>query len=95
MLDQTPNGSDSEATMNTIRVGDQVTYVKMKATAGGYGFSVKEAKVIKIDGGVAKIRSRNGRTSVQPLNKLTPAGHRNALTRALLGDAGLAEVINA
>ena len=87
MQAQTLNGSAAEATTNTIQVGDQVTYVKMKTTAGGYGLSVKEAKVIEINGAVAKIRSRNGRTSTQPLHKLTPAGERNALTRALLGDA--------
>jgi hypothetical protein len=87
MQDQTLNGSAAEATMNTIRVGDQVTYVKMTTTAGGYGLSVKEAKVIEIDGVVAKVRSRNGRISTQPLQRLTPVGQRNALTRALLGDA--------
>ncbi|MFP3922810.1 hypothetical protein [Pseudomonas sp. W5-36] len=87
MQAQTLNGSAAEATMNTICVGDQVTYVKMTATAGGYGLSVKEAKVIAIDGSVARLRGRNGRTGTQPLQKLTPAGQRNALTRALLGDA--------
>lgn len=84
---QTPNGSAAEATTNTIKVGDQVTYVKITATAGGYGMSVKEAKVIAINNGVAEVRSRNGRTSTQPVHKLTPAGQRNALTRALVGDA--------
>jgi hypothetical protein len=86
MQDQTLNGSAAEATMNTIQIGDQVTYVKMTATAGGHGLSVKEARVIEIDGTVAKVRSRNGRISSQPLHKLTPAGQRNALTHALLGD---------
>lgn len=87
MQDQTLNGGAAEATMNTISIGDQVTYVKMTATAGGYSLSVKEAKVIGLDGAIAKLRSRNGRTSIQPLHKLTAAGKRNALTRALLGDA--------
>lgn len=86
MQDRTLNGSAAEATMNTIQIGDQVTYVKMTATAGGYGLSVKEATVIEIDGSVAKVRSRNGRISSQPLHKLTPSGQRNALTRALLGE---------
>lgn len=87
MQAQTPNGSVVEANMNTILVGDRVTYVKMTPSAGGYRFSVKEVTVQKIEGNAATVRSKNGRTSFQPLSKLTPFGQPNALTRALLGDA--------
>ncbi|MGJ7513808.1 hypothetical protein ACSFE6_05650 [Pseudomonas baetica] len=87
MQAQTHNGGAIEATTNTISVGDPVTYTQITASGRGYRFSVKEATVQEITGNAATVRSKNGRTSVQPLHKLTPAGQRNALTRALLGDA--------
>jgi hypothetical protein len=39
----------------------------------------------EINGDVATLRSANGRTTTQPLSKLTPDGQPNALTRMLMG----------
>lgn len=87
MQAQNPSGSGTEATTNAFKVGDDVSFVVGRSTGHSVSFSVREGKIAEIDSVTAVVKLRNGRTSVQPLNKLTRQGERNALTRALLGDA--------
>lgn len=87
MQAQNPSGSSTEATTNAFKVGDDVSFVVGRSTGHSVSFSVREGKIAEIDSVTAVVKLRNGRTSVQPLNKLTRQGERNALTRALLGDA--------
>ncbi|MFJ3369791.1 hypothetical protein [Pseudomonas sp. NPDC086251] len=87
MQAQRPSSSGTEAITNVLKVGDDVTYVVGRSTGHSVSFSVHEGKIAVISGRVATVKSRNGSSSVQPLNKLTRKGQRNALTRALLGDA--------
>ncbi|MDL5599330.1 hypothetical protein QS468_41920 [Bacillus subtilis] len=87
MQAQNPSGSGTEATTNAFKVGDEVTFVAARSTGHSVSLSVREGKIAEIDSATAVVKLRNGRTSVQPLNKLTHQGERNALTRALLGDA--------
>lgn len=86
MQAQHPSGSATEATTNTFKVGDDVTYVIGRSTGHSVSFSVREGKIVQIDGNVAVVKSRNGRSITQPLDKLTHKGEPNALTLALLGD---------
>ncbi|KIH84242.1 hypothetical protein [Pseudomonas batumici] len=86
MQAQHPSGSSTEATTNTFKIGDDVSYVIGRSTERSVSFSVREGKIVKIDGNIAVVKSRNGRCITQPLGKLTRKGERNALTRALLGD---------
>lgn len=87
MQAQNPSGSGTEATTNAFKVGDDVSFVVGRSTGHSASFSVREGKIAEINSATAVVKLRNGRTSVQPLNKLTRQGERNALTRALLGDA--------
>ena len=87
MQAQNPSGSGREATTNAFKVGDDVTFVAARSTGHSVSFSVQEGEIAEIDSATAIVKLFNGRTSVQPLNKLTRQGERNALTRALLGDA--------
>lgn len=87
MQAQNPSGSGTEATTNAFNVGDDVTFVAARSTGRSVSLSVREGKIAGINNGIATVKLRNGRTSMQPLNKLTRKGERNALTRALLGDA--------
>lgn len=87
MQAQNPSGSGTEATTNAFKVGDDVTFVAARSTGHSVSFSVREGKIAEIDSATAIVKLFNGRTSVQPLNKLTRQGERNALTRALLGEA--------
>ncbi|BBN53315.1 hypothetical protein TRE132_14400 [Pseudomonas chlororaphis subsp. aurantiaca] len=80
-----PQGGTQEATTNPFKVGDEVSYVTLKAEGKGYRFSAREGVVVEIDGEVATVRAGNGRIIPLPLNKLTPDGQPNALTRALTG----------
>lgn len=86
MQAQNQSGSGTEAITNTFKVGDDVTFVVARSTGHSVSLSVREGKIAEIDRATAVVKLRNGRTSVQPLNKLTRQGERNALTRALLGD---------
>ncbi|MGF6590731.1 hypothetical protein [Pseudomonas sp. 2835] len=83
---QTQEVSTEQATTTAFQVGDEVSYVAMRKEGRGYRLSARTGKIIEIDGQVATIRGGNGRCSVQPLQKLTPAGQPNALTRALMGE---------
>jgi plastocyanin len=87
MQAQNPCGSGTEATTNAFKVGDDVTFVAARSTGHSVSLSVCEGKIAEIDSATAIVKLRNGRASVQPLNKLTRQSERNALTRALLGDA--------
>lgn len=81
-----PSSSTAEAITNPFNIGDKVSYVAMTSTAHGYQFSARMGEITDINGDVATVKSRNGRSSRQPLSKLTPEGHPNALTRMLAGE---------
>lgn len=77
-----PQGGTVEATTTPLAVGDKVSYVAMSRE---YHLSARTGVIIKIDGNVATLRTSNGRSTAQPLDKLTPDGQPNALTRMLMG----------
>jgi hypothetical protein len=81
-----PKGGTEEATTNPLAIGDRVSYLQIKAEGRGYGFSARKETITAIDGQVATVRVGNGRHITQPLNKLTPEGQPNALTRMLAGE---------
>ena len=78
-----PSSSIAEASTNEFNIGDKVSYVVMTGTANGYQLSARMGEIIVINEEVATVKSRNGRSSMQPLSKLTPEGQPNALTRML------------
>lgn len=78
-------GSATEATTTPLAIGDTVSYVAISGGGHSYRFSARKAVIEEINGDVAILRSANGRTTTQPLNKLTPDGQPNALTRMLMG----------
>lgn len=80
-----PQGGRAEASTNTFAIGDKVSYVKVSSSGNNYRFSAREGVISEIEGQVATVKARNGRTTTQPLSKLTPLGQPNALTRALMG----------
>ena len=80
-----PSSSIAEASTNEFNIGDKVSYVVMTGTANSYQLSARMGEIIVINGDVATVKSRNGRSSMQPLRKLTPEGQPNALTRMLAG----------
>ncbi len=68
-----------------FQLGDRVSYCVANAIGNGLRISVREGKIVALEGQVAIVQARNGKRSMQPLDKLTPEGQPNALTRALLG----------
>lgn len=78
-------GSAAEAITTPLGIGDRVSYVAISGGDRNYRFSAREAVIEEINGDVATLRSANGRTTTQPLSKLTPVGQPNALTRMLMG----------
>ncbi len=80
-----PKGGTAEATTTPLAVGDKVSYVAISGGGRSYRFSARKAVIEEIDGDTATLRSANGRTTTQPLSKLTPEGQPNALTRMLMG----------
>lgn len=84
---QTPEVSDAKASTPALKVGDKVSYVIARCTGRSVRLTAREGTVVGLDGNMAVVKSRNGRTIIQPVSKLTPAGEPNALTRALLGGA--------
>ncbi|MGN8344360.1 hypothetical protein ACLEJQ_12225 [Pseudomonas sp. SMV71] len=78
-------GSAAEATTTPLQIGHTVSYVAISGGGRSYRFSARKAVIEEINGEVATLRSANGRTTTQPLNKLTPDGQTNALTRMLMG----------
>lgn len=80
-----PKGGTAEAITTPFAVGDKVSYIAISGGGRSYRFSARKAVIQAIDGNVATLRSANGRTTTQPLSKLTPDGQPNALTRMLMG----------
>lgn len=79
-----PKGGTAEATTTPLAIGDTVSYVAMTGGGREYRLSARTGVIVGIDGNVATLRAANGRTVTQPLNKLTPVGQPNALTRMLM-----------
>lgn len=80
-----PKGGTVEATTTPLAVGDKVSYVEMSGGGREYRLSARTGVIKGIDGNVSTLRTANGRTVTQPLDKLTPDGKPNALTRMLMG----------
>ena len=81
-----PKGGTAEAITTPLAVGDKVSYVAMSGGGREYRLSARTGVIVGIDGNVATLRAANGRTIIQPLEKLAPDGQPNALTRMLMGD---------
>ncbi|NWB16918.1 hypothetical protein HX819_21015 [Pseudomonas sp. D6002] len=80
-----PKGGTGEATTTPLAIGDTVTYVEMSGGGRAYRLAARKGVLVGIDGNVATLRAANGRSITQPLDKLTPEGQPNALTRMLMG----------
>lgn len=80
-----PQGGTVEATTTPLAVGDKVSYVAMNGGGREYRLSARTGVITRIVGNVATLRTSNGRSTTQPLDKLTPDGQPNALTRMLMG----------
>lgn len=80
-----PKGGTAEATTTPLAVGDKVSYVELSGGGREYRLSARTGVIEAIGGGVATLRTAKGRTITQPLEKLTPDGQPNALTRMLMG----------
>ncbi|WP_315973200.1 hypothetical protein [Pseudomonas shahriarae] len=80
-----PQGGTVEATTTPLAVGDKVSYVAMSGGGREYRLSARTGVITRIAGNVATLRTSNGRSTTQPLDKLTPDGQPNALTRMLMG----------
>jgi hypothetical protein len=85
MQAQNPSSSAIEANTPLLAVGDKVSYVAISGGGRSYRFSARKAVIEAINDDIATLRSSNGRSTTQPLSKLTPDGQPNALTRMLLG----------
>ncbi len=84
---QTPEVSGEKATTRAFKPGDKVTFTEVRRGMKTIRMSVKEATVVRVLGTTAILKYRNGHNVAIPVSDLTPAGERNALTRALLGEA--------
>ncbi|WP_455928927.1 hypothetical protein [Pseudomonas fluorescens] len=80
-----PKGGIAEATTTPLAIGDTVSYVAMSGGGREYRLSARRGVIVDIDGNVATLRTTNGRSIIQPLDRLTPEGQPNALTRMLMG----------
>lgn len=80
-----PQGGAVEATTTPLAIGDTVSYVEMRGGGREYRLSARTGVIVAINGNVATLRAGNGRSVTQPLDKLTPDGQPNALTRMLMG----------
>lgn len=87
---QHPSSSGTEASTNPLNIGDKVSYVTLKAEGRGYSLSSRKGVITEVDGQIATVRATNGRSITLPLDKLTPEGRPNALTRMLTGGADYA-----
>ena len=81
-----PQGGIAEASTNTLKAGDKVSYVTINAEGRSYSLSARTGVITEIEGKIATVRAGNGRRITLPLNKLSPEGQPNALTRALMGE---------
>ena len=80
-----PKGGTAEAITTPLEIGDTVSYVAMSGGGREYRLSARTGVIVGIDGNVATLRAANGRRITQPLDKLTPDGQPNALTRMIMG----------
>ena len=80
-----PKGGTAEATTTPLAVGDKVSYVAISGGGQEYRLSARTGVIVGIDGNVATLRASNGHRITKPLDKLTPDGQPNALTRMLMG----------
>ncbi len=78
-----PNSGTSKATTTTFKPGDEVTFCIVRSRKRTTRISVKEAKVVSMNGPVATVCFRNGRKMLIHQSRLTPASEKNALTKAL------------
>lgn len=79
-----PQGGIAEATTTQLAVGDTVSYVAMSGGGREYRLSARTGVIEGIYENVATLRTANGRSVTQPLDKLTPDGQPNALTRMFM-----------
>ena len=84
---ETPEVGAEKATTRSFTPGDKVTFTEVRRGAKTIRFTSKEATVVRILGNTAIVKYRNGHNVAIQVSELTPAGERNALTRALLGEA--------
>ena len=80
-----PQGGIEEATTTPLAIGDTVSYVAISGGSREYRLSARIGVIVGIDSNVATLRAANGRSITQPLDKLTPDGQPNALTRMFIG----------
>lgn len=79
-----PQGGTAEAITTPLAIGDTVSYVEMSGGGREYRLTARKGVQVGIDGNIATLRAANGRSITQPLDKLTPEGQTNALTRMLM-----------
>ncbi|MEX5558095.1 hypothetical protein Q1J45_11025 [Pseudomonas rhodesiae] len=79
-----PQGGTAEATTTPLAIGDTVSYVAMSGGGREYRLCARTGVIVGIEGNVANLRTANGRCVTQPVDKLTPEGQPNALTRMLM-----------
>jgi len=79
-----PQGGIAEANTTPLAVGDNVSYVAISGGGREYRLSALTGVIEGIDGNVATLRTANGRSVTQPLDKLTPDGQPNALTKMFM-----------
>jgi hypothetical protein len=80
-----PKGGNAEAITTPFAVGDKVSYLTIAGGGRSYRFCARTGVITEVDGDLATLRAGNGRSVTLPLDKLTPEGQPNALTRMLLG----------
>lgn len=79
--------SSEKATTPAFKPGDKVTFTQVRRSAKSISLTSKEATIVRILGSTAIVKYRNGQSVAILVSELTPASERNALTRALLGEA--------
>lgn len=84
---ETPEVGAEKATTTTFKPGDKVTFTEVRRGSKSIRFTSKEATIVHILGSTAIVKYRNGHNVAILVSELTPADERNALTRALLGEA--------
>ncbi|ULL06009.1 hypothetical protein JNO42_03075 [Pseudomonas putida] len=84
---ETPEVGAEQATTPAFQPGDKVTFTQIRRGAKTIRMTAKEATIVRILGTTAIVKYRNGQNVAVPVSELTPAGERNALTRALFGEA--------
>lgn len=84
---ETPEVGAEQATTPVLKPGDKVTFTQIRRGAKTIRMTSKEATIVRILGTTAIVKYRNGQNVAIPVAELTPAGERNALTRALFGEA--------